>query len=69
MLICIVILILLLPVTVLPLALEAISPSELLDMGVDLENPQSPESQPTVPRMEANTPQSCQSCLASGLPA
>ena len=69
MFICITILILLLPVTVLPLALGSFSPSELLGMGIDLENPQSQESQPALPRREANTPQSCQSCLASGLPA
>ena len=69
MFICIVILILLLPVTVLPVALEFFSPSELLDMGVDLENPQSHASQPTLPRRETNHPQSCQSCLSSGLSA
>ena len=69
MFICIVILILLLPVTVLPLALGSFSPSELLDMGIDLEEPQSLESQPALPGREADILQSCQSCLASGLPA
>ncbi len=69
MFIYIVILILLLPLIVLPLALESFSPSELLDMGIDLETPQSHESQPALPGREAHVPQSCQSCLIPGLPA
>ena len=69
MFLCIAILILLLPVAVLPLALESFAPSELLDMGINLETPQSHESQPALPRRESSNPQSCQSCLASGLPA
>jgi hypothetical protein len=69
MFICIVLLILLLPVAVLPLALKSFSQSELLDMGIDLENPQAHELQPTFPRRESNNLQSCQSCLSSGLPA
>lgn len=69
MFICIVILILLLPVTILPLALKFFSTSELLDMGIDLEEPQSLESQPALARREATNPQSCQSCLSPGLPA
>ena len=69
MFICIVILILLLPVTVLPLALKFFPLSELMDMGIYLETPQSHESQPTLVRREANNPQSCQSCLSSSLPA
>ena len=69
MFIYIVILILLLPLIVLPLTLESFSPSELLDMGIDLETPQSHESQPAHPRRETGNPQSCQSCLVPGLPA
>ena len=69
MFICIVILILLLPLTVLPLALKFFPSSELLEMGIDLETSQSYESQPGYPRRESNNPPSCQSCLSPGLPA
>ena len=69
MFIYIVILILLLPLIVLPLTLESFSPSELLYMGIDLETPQSHESQPALPRRGSSNPQSCQSCLVPGLPA
>ena len=69
MFICIVILILLLPLTVLPQALKSFSPIELRDMGIDLEAPQSHQSQPALFKWEASNLQSCQSCLSPGLPA
>ncbi len=66
MFICIVLLIVFLPVSVLPLALKRISPDELMDMGIYLENPQPPQS-PDSPTRPVNNIHGCPSCLSSGL--
>ena len=68
MFICIVLLIVFLPVTVLPLALQSFSGSELLNMGICLENPQSSET-PDSSTRPANSIHGCSSCLSSSLPA
>jgi hypothetical protein len=67
MFICIVLLIVFLPVALLPLTLKRISPDELMDMGIYLENPQTLAS-PDSPTRPANSIHSCPSCLSSGLP-